>query len=142
MVGGAGLGIKAAVVLGLLSGCFWHSYGRQAATHTDVLVGIARKGVDLATVGRLTAETMPELTYPLERAEAFAQAAAARATPPPPSLTAFETLVARYRELVDAIDRARRDHSVPPGEQLAQPLAAVEAAAETVRAALHAEGRL
>lgn len=141
MVGGAGLGIKAAVVLGLLSGCFWHSYGRQAATHTDVLVGIARKGVDLAASGRFTAESMPELTYPLERAEAFARAAA-RATTPPPSLAAFETLVARYRELVDAIDRARRDRSVPPGEHLAQPLAAVEEAAQTVRAALHAEGRL
>ena len=43
---------------------------------------------------------MPELTYPLERAEAFARQARARAgDAAPPSLAAFETLIARYRSL-------------------------------------------
>src|SRR3990172_12669864 len=84
IVGGGAPPVKAAVVLLLLAGCFWRSYGPQAATHTDVLVGIARKGADLVGGGRLTAESMPELTYPLERAVAFANRAAARSGDQPP----------------------------------------------------------
>ena len=33
---------------------------QQVVTHTEVLVGIARKGADLVGSGRLTAESMPE----------------------------------------------------------------------------------
>jgi hypothetical protein len=135
--------VKAALVLLLAAGCFWRSYGPQMAAHTDVLVGIARKGADLAGGGRFTAETMPELTYPLERATAFARHAADRGGGrPPASLAAFEALIARYREFVDALDRARREHP-PAGARraLAAPLAAVEAAAARVREALAAEGR-
>jgi hypothetical protein len=129
------------LVLALVAGCFWRSYGLQVTTHTDVLVGIARKGADLVGGGRLTAESMPELTYPLERAVAFAQKARARAgSTPPGSLVAFETLIARYREFVDALDRARREHEPRDARAtLAAPLAAVEAAAESVREALGVE---
>ena len=128
----------------LLAGCFWRSYGPQTATHTDVLVGIARKGADLVGNGRLTAESLPELTYPLERAVAFAQAVKAKSGESPPgSLVAFEVLIARYRELVDALDRARREHEPSDARRvLVVPLAAVEVAGERVREALRTEGRL
>jgi len=43
------------------------------------MVGIARKAADLVAAGRFTAESLPELTYPLERAEAFARQARERA---------------------------------------------------------------
>lgn len=128
----------------LLAGCFWRSYGPQTATHADVLVGIARKGADLVGAGRLTAESMPELTYPLERAVAYADRVSARSGKPrPESLVAFEALIARYREFVDALDRVRREHEPDAARRaLAGPLAAVEEAAEGVREALGAEGRL
>ncbi|HYR97082.1 MAG TPA: hypothetical protein VEM57_10115 [Candidatus Binatus sp.] len=143
MVGGGGSRVKAAIALAVVAGCFWRSYGRLAATHVELLTAMARKGADLVASGRLTAETMPELTYPLERAEAFARQARARSRgAAPPSLDAFDTLVARYRAFVDALDRVRRERS---GEEaraaLAEPLAAVESGGEAVRAALRAEGR-
>jgi len=104
---------------------------------------MARKGADLVASGRLTAETMPELTYPLERAQAFAREARARSgSAPPRSLDALDVLIARYREFVDALDRVRRDtHGEAARAALAEPLARVEEAAEGVRAALRAERR-
>ena len=134
--------VKAVLALALLAGCFWRSYGQQVVTHTEVLVGIARKGADLVGGGRLTAESMPELTYPLERAVAFAEKARAQGGAAPPSLVAFEALIARYREFVDALDRARREHEPSAARTtLATPLAAVESAGERVREALEAERR-
>ena len=108
---------------------------------------MARKGTDLVASGRLTAESMPELTYPLERAEAFAREADQRTAQRngfrPPSLDAFDDLVARYREFLVALDRVRRERSGEAARAaLAQPLAAVEAAAESVRVALRSERRL
>ena len=102
---------------------------------------MARKGADLVASGRLTAETMPELTYPLERAQAFVREARSRsAGAPPPSLDALDVLVARYRDFVDALDRVRRDTRGDAARAaLAGPLAAVEEAADGVRAALRAE---
>jgi hypothetical protein len=143
IVGAAAPPVKAAFALVLLAGCFWRSYGPQVATHTDVLVGIARKGADLVGGGRLTAESMPELTYPLERAVAFADRAAARGgDSPPQSLVLFRELIARYREFVDALDRVRRSHDAEDARAaLAPPLAAVEAAAAEVHRALLVEGR-
>jgi len=128
----------------LLAGCFWRTYGRLAATHADLLVAMARKHTDLVASGRLTAESMPELTYPLERAEAFAREARARSGgAPPASLEALDALCARYRAFVDALDRVRRERSGEAARAaLADPLAAVEVAGEAVRAALRAEGRL
>ncbi len=146
MVSAAGRTVKAAllfvVLASVLVGCSWRSYGRLALTHVELLTALARKGTDLVASGRLTAESMPELTYPLERAQAFAEKARARAVAPPPaSLVAFETLVARYRAFVDALDRVRREHAGATARAaLEPPLAAVEAAAEEVRAALRAEG--
>jgi hypothetical protein len=140
--------VKAAAVMLVLaaasSGCFWRTYGRLAATHVEVLTGIARKGADLVAAGRLTAESMPELTYPLERAQAFARKAAARSGDArPASLAAFEVLLARYRAYIDTLDRVRRE--VPRAgarDALAGPLGEVEAAGAAVLAALRAEGRL
>jgi hypothetical protein len=125
----------------LLAGCFWHTYGRMMATHVDVLVGIARKGADLVESGRFTAESMPELTYPLERAQGFVATAHARGTTPP-SLAAFEVLLARYRAFVDTLDRVRRDSPADARAALVEPLAAVEQEAGHVREALRAEGRI
>jgi len=141
MVGGRAGTVKAALVLLLITGCFWRSYGPQAATHTDVLLGMARKGADLVAGGRLSAESMPELTYPLERALAFANRAAARSGETrPESLVAFEALVARYREFVGTLDRVRREQPAAEARAaLAAPLAAVEAAGERVREALRVE---
>jgi hypothetical protein len=131
------------ILLVLAAGCFWRSYGPHVATHADVLVSIARKGADLVGNGRLTAESMPELTYPLERAVAFADRAEARSgDTPPPSLLAFRGLIVRYREFVDALDRVRRSHGASEARaELAPPLAAVEVAATEVHRALDAEGR-
>src|SRR5206468_223027 len=140
MLGGGGVRVKAVFALVLLAGCFWRTYGRLAATHVDLLVAMARKGTDLVASGRLSAESMPELTYPLERAEAFVHDARARSGAPPASLDALDTLCARYRAFVDALDRVRRERSGEAARAaLADPLAAVEAAAERVRAELRAE---
>jgi len=145
MVGPATAWVKAiAVVLAVAGGgCFWRSYAPRLRTHSELMVAMARKGVDLVRGDRLTAENMPELTYPLERAEAFARSARLQAgDAPPPSLAAFDTLIARYRALIDALDRTRRTER---GEQaaatLAAPLAAVEAAGRAVEDALRAEHR-
>ena len=98
---------------------------------------MARKGVDLVASGRLTAENMPELTYPLERAEAFARDAHAHVGTPPPSLVAFDTLIARYRAFVDALDATRRtQRGTEAAAALAGPLGAVEDAARGVDDAL------
>jgi len=110
-------------------------------THAEVMVSIAHKGADLVRAGRFTAESVPELTYPLERAETFAREARRRAAAQPPaSLLAFETLIARYRSFVDALDRSRREQ--PPADAaaaLAEPLRAVDEAASAVDQALQRE---
>ena len=109
-------------------------------THTELLVAVARKGRDLVATGRFTAESLPELTYPLERANAFGADATRRASPPPASLVAFETLLARYRTFVELLDDTRRTKRGAAGAaELAQPLADVEAAAVEVTAALDRE---
>lgn len=146
MVSGAGIMVKAValcvVLASALPGCFWRSYDRLALTHVDLLEALARKGADLVASGRLTAESMPELTYPLERAQAFAKQARARAgDAPPASLAAFETLVARYRAFVDALDRVRREQrGAEARAALEAPLQAVEDAAAAARKALHDGG--
>jgi hypothetical protein len=136
-------GIKAsralfAVLVGcalVVAGCFWHQYPARMATHTEVLLGIARKAHDLVATGRFTAESLPELTYPLERATAFASDARARGGGGRASLAAFDALLERYRTYVEAVDRAR----VRGGASAATldvSLAALEAAAARVTAAL------
>ena len=144
MVGGGGARVKAALALVLLAGCFWRTYGRLAATHVELLVAMARKGTDLVASGRLTAESMPELTYPLERAQAFVREARTRSDGAPlASLDALDELCARYQTFVDVLDRVRRERSGEAARAaLAEPLAAVEAAAESVRTALRVERRL
>jgi len=131
--------LACAVVTG---GCFWRSYPDRMRTHTELLVSFARKGRDLVATGRFTAESLPELTYPLERATAFAADARGRtsSSAPPASLDAFDGLLARYRTFVELLDDARRTKRGPAGaEELAKPLADVEAAAAAVTAALARE---
>ena len=105
--------VKAALVVLVLAGCFWRTYGRLAATHVEVLTAMARKGADLVASGRLTAESMPELTYPLERAQAFARTARERSgEAPPASLAAFAELLERLSDAkinVTAIDAVSMD---------------------------------
>ncbi len=145
MVGGEGRRVKVAmaVVALLAAACGGRSYARLAATHVDLLTALARKVVDLVASGRLTAESVPELTYPLERAQAFAASEVARRRgDSPPSLVAFQALVARYQEFVDTLDRMRRERSGEAARAgLAPALAAVETAGEAVRTALRAEGQ-
>ncbi len=124
----------------LLVGCSWRSYGRMMATHAEVLVAIGEKGVDLVVGERLTAESMPELTYPLERAQAFLRDAMSQSASRP-SLAAFQDLCARYRDLIDTLDRIRRDQrGAAARATLAAPLARVQTAAAAVREALAVEG--
>jgi hypothetical protein len=121
------------------SGCFWRSYPKRMRTHVEVLVGIARKASDLVAARRFTAENLPELTYPLERATAFAAEVRGRTSTPPESLDAFETLLARYRALITEADQGRL-RAQPAGDvPLASQLADVEAAARVVEAALDRE---
>ena len=147
MVGSTVGGVKAkyasiallacAVVAG---GCFWRSYPERMRTHTELLVSFARKGRDLVATGRFTAESLPELTYPLERATAFAADVRRRTSTPPASLETFDVLVARYRTFVELLDDARRiKRGAAVTDQLASPLADVEAAAAAVTAALDRE---
>jgi len=135
--------IRTAVALltcvAVASGCFWRSYPKLMRTHVEVLVGIARKASDLVATGRFAAENLPELTYPLERATAFAADVRARTSAPPPSLDAFETLLARYRALITEADQGRL-RARPTGDvPLASQLADVESAARAVEAALDRE---
>jgi hypothetical protein len=111
MLGPGRVGVKAALALalGALAGC--HTRGdtaRAAATHVELMVAMAAKGSDLLANGRFTAESLPELTYPLERADAFARALEARGAPPP-WLSAFRVVLARYRDVLDTLDRIRRE---------------------------------
>jgi hypothetical protein len=150
MVGGEGRTVKAVAPYDVARRCLWvavllaacgGSYARQMNVHVALLTDVARKGVDLVATGHLTAESMPELTYPLERAQAFAAAETRRhRETPPPSLAAFDTLVARYREFVDGLDRVRREKTGDAARAaLAPSLAAVEASADAVRVALRRE---
>jgi hypothetical protein len=144
MVGPGDARVKAIVCLlgAALAGCFWRSYAPRLRTHAEVMVAIARKAVDLVATGRFTAESLPELTYPLERADAFARDARRRAgAEAPASLAAFEALIARYRAFIDAIDRTRRERrGADAAAALAEPLRAVEDAAAAVDEALRREG--
>jgi len=129
------LAVLLAVVVGA-SGCFWHRYPTRLRVHCDLLVAYARKARDLVHAGLFSAETLPELVYPLERATAFAADARRRTDDPPPSLAAFDTLLARYRALVDLVDRTRRE---PPTAESTRALddavhAVEEAAAATLTA--------
>ncbi len=124
-----------------MSGCFWRSYPARLRVHAEVMVAIARKGVDLVGAERFTAESMPELTYPLERAVAFATSVRDRGGEARASLLAFEALIDRYRAFVDALDRSRRERrGAAAAAALAEPLRAVEEAAAAVDEALRHEG--
>ncbi|MFN8545005.1 MAG: hypothetical protein U0807_12495 [Candidatus Binatia bacterium] len=134
--------VKVALLLACIAmGCFWRAYPKQVMTHADLLVAMARKGTDLVTAGAFTAETMPELTYPLERASMFVRGAEARVgSSRPASLAALGDLCERYRALVDVLDRVRRTERGDAARAvLAAPLAAVEQGGALVHAALAAE---
>jgi len=140
MVGVARTLVKVFVVLALAAtACFWRDFDGRVAMHTDLLVAIGRKGVDLAVAGRLTAADLAELLYPLSRGRAFAEKARRRLgdEPPPPGLVPFEALLGDYATLCDLVDRERRTHGGPvPLDVLEGQLAAMEARAATVHATL------
>jgi len=124
-------------LLAAVVACSGAAARREARTHAELLAAIAHKGVDLVRSGRLAAESMPELTYPLERAQAFARRARERERLGPGALAALDALVERYRAFVDTLDRVRRDLSRDEAAAaLAAPLASVEAAAAALRAEL------
>jgi hypothetical protein len=120
-----------------IAGCFWRTYPQRLRTHSELLVAFARKGRDLVATGRFTAENLPELTYPLERAAAFAADVRRRTETPPESLTAFEREIALYRAFVERVDRSRHDRD----DSLDAAVAGIERAAHDVDAALGREGR-
>jgi hypothetical protein len=126
------------VVVLLVAGCFWRSFPERIATHADVLVSMARKGMDLTAADRLTAGTLPELFYPLERAQALAAEARRRSGDTPPAvLVPFEDLLVRYRAFCDQIDRLRRERPGPAARERLQPaFGEIERAAAAVHAAL------
>ena len=104
--------------------------------HSDLLVAFAGKARDLVASGRFTAENLPELTYPLERATAFDADVRRRAPEPPASLLAFERLLDRYRAYVDLVDRTRRDSAADRLGPVTAALDGVEQAARDVATAL------
>ena len=124
------------VVSTCVSGCFWRNYGARLQMHSDLLVAFARKARDLVASGRFTAENLPELTYPLERATAFDADVRRRAPEPPASLLAFERLLDRYRAYVDLVDRTRRDPAADRLGPVSAALEGVERAARDVSTAL------
>ncbi len=128
------------VCVAVAAGCFWRTYPQRLRTHSDLLVSFARKGRDLVVTGRFTAENLPELTYPLERAAAFAADARRRTDTPPASLLAFDRLLERYRAFVERVDRERHERAGPPdASALDAPVAEIESAAGAVAAALEHE---
>jgi hypothetical protein len=132
--------VAALACLVVAGGCWSRRYPERLRTHTELLVSFTHKGRDLVTTGRFTAESLPELTYPLERAAAFAAEARHRLARPPASLAAFDTLVARYRAFVQLVDDARRDHDARGvAERLDAAVAGVDAAADEARRALERE---
>ena len=132
--------LAALLCVAVVSGCYWRSYPDRVRTHTELLVAFARKARDLVATGRFTAESLPELTYPLERAAAYAAEGRRRAATAPASLVAFEALVARYRAFVDLVDETRRSRRGPEAAKaLDEPLAALEADARAVTAMLDLE---
>jgi hypothetical protein len=128
--------------LAVASGCFWQSYPQRLRTHSELLVAFARKGRDLVATGRFTAENLPELTYPLERAAAFAAEARRKSETPPESLVAFERLIERYRAFVQRVDRERHDRTgTAETASLDATVAEIEATSADVAAALAREQR-
>jgi len=119
------------VVLALVTiACTPKPFGERALMHAELLRDQARKGVDLAVAGQLTAEALAELLYPLARAREATQEererAGAGAGPfshamTSPVLRKLEALCIAYADLVDAIDRARREHAGPVPEGVLKP---------------------
>lgn len=133
-------GVIFVLVAAVAGGCFWRSYPERLRMHSELLVAFARKGRDLVATGRFAAENLPELTYPLERAVEFAADAHRRTAAPPPSLAAFDRLIERYRAFVALVDRERHAAAGPAAAaSLDEPVAAIEAAAADVTAALARE---
>jgi hypothetical protein len=131
------------LALGMTAGCFWRSYGPRLAMHTDLLLAMTGKGVDLVEADRFTPENLPELYYPLERARAFAARAERRSGDDPPgSLRAFAALLEAYGAFCQVADDARRTRDGgAPRAALHEAAHAVRQRAAAVEQALVAEGR-
>jgi hypothetical protein len=125
--------------LAMAGGCFWRSYPARMRTHTELLVSFARKTGDLVEAHRFTAQNLPELTYPLERATAFARETRRHTSEAPDSLVAFERLLERYRELLYLADSTRQ--ALDASQNVPFAVSAVGTAGDAVEAALVREGR-
>jgi hypothetical protein len=131
------------LVVATVAGCFWRTYGSRAVMHTQLLLSMTRKGIDLVRTRRFTPENLPELYYPLDRARASTAAARRRSgEDPPASVSALEALLARYEAFCRAVDEMRRGPRTPPTRRALRDAArAVHAAGAAVLRALAAEGR-
>jgi hypothetical protein len=96
------------VLLLLLSGCPWRSYGQILAIHLDVLCSLTTKLVDTANAGhRPTPNDVTELLYPLRRARQFAHQFEGYSERP--SYGVFVASLDLYEKLVGEVDEARAD---------------------------------
>jgi hypothetical protein len=94
--------------LALVSACYWLRYYDLARTHAELIDDLA-----VAALASIEASDRPmepgeieRLRYPLARAREFTDIARKRYADRP-SLGALDALVARYADLVAALERAR-----------------------------------
>lgn len=125
-----------AVLLALLSGCYWSRYPELMETHLVLLDEFAAKLGDVERAsGRVPLEALPEFVYPLERAQDFARIAAQR-FPDRASLRAFRVVLQRYGALVDDPAYLLRPNA---SEEIEKRRAALQEAIDATRAELQRE---
>ena len=102
------VGRCALVALLVFPACIWRSYSNIMSVHLDVLMSMVDKTVANAAAGhRPTSNDVTELTYPLERAQQFAQQF--NGYQDRDSYRQFVALLERYDGFVQSIDGARAD---------------------------------
>jgi hypothetical protein len=110
--------------------------------HTDLIVAMTRKGTDLVRTHRFTPENLPELSYPLERARAYAARAERQGgANPPGSLGAFVALLAAYERFYGVVDGLRGGWGGTSHAALRDAVREVRRRAAAVERALATEGR-
>jgi len=139
--GRAGLvnsGLLLALVLPLAAGCYWLRYHDLARTHAELIEDLSAAALASVEASErpLAPGEIERLRYPLARAREFTDIARKRYADRP-SLLALDALVARYADLVAALERARVE---PPDVPALRALVAdVDQRADAVRAAIDRE---